>query len=229
MELYSFAKGFKRARKKSGYTQESFVKNFLDEQQHELTSLKTVQNWEQSLAIPEFRTIEKLCEFFNCDIDYLFYRIDQKTHDIQYIHEYTGLSEKAIEQLHWLYHSGSPNLRDNIVSLNYLIESLKFSVSLLQDVTKFIFKYQDYEQGQKLYKDEQKRRPQISNDDILGAMKIMDEYEPLINSKKLSELAEKKEVALWHMTTRFSDIVTQIAQSYFQNLKEKKTRNPFKD
>ncbi len=222
MKLYSFAKGFKRARKESGYTQESFVKNFLDEQQHELTSLKTVQNWEQNLTIPEFRTIEKLCDFFNCDIDYLFYRIDQKTHDIKYIHEYTGLSERAIEQLHGLYHSGSPNLKNNIVSLNHLIEKNIFSVSLLGDITKYIFKYCDYEKGKKLYEEEQQKAPKVSNDNILEAIKIMDEYKPLITSKKLSELTEKKEVALWRMTNRFSDIVTQITQSLFLESQNRK-------
>lgn len=222
MKLYSFAKGFKRARKKSGYTQESFVKNFLDEQQNELTSLKTVQNWEQNLTIPEFKTIEKLCDFFNCDIDYLFYRIDQKTHDIKYIHEYTGLSERAIEQLHWLYHSGAPDFRNNIVSLNRLIEKNIFSISLLGDITKFIFKYCDYEKGKKLYEEEQQKASKVSNDNILETIKIMDEYEPLITRNTLSELNEKKEVALWRMTTRFSDIITQIAQSLFSTLQNTK-------
>ena len=40
-----------------------------------------------------------LCDFYDCDLDYLTGRIDCKTHDIQFIHEKTGLSEKAIEKL----------------------------------------------------------------------------------------------------------------------------------
>ena len=39
------------------------------------------------------------CTFFGCSSDYLFGIIDCKTHDRQFIHEYTGLSEIAISKL----------------------------------------------------------------------------------------------------------------------------------
>ena len=99
MKLYSFAKGFKRARKNAGYTQESFVQSFLDGERHEITTLGTVRNWEQGRAVPEIITIQQLCEFFGCDMDYLFNRIECKNHNIDFIHEYTGLSEEAINTL----------------------------------------------------------------------------------------------------------------------------------
>ncbi len=99
METYSFAKGFKRARKNAGYTQESFVQSFLDRERHEITTLGTVRNWEQNRAVPEITTIQQLCEFFDCDMDYLFNRIECKNHNVDFIHEYTGLSEEAINTL----------------------------------------------------------------------------------------------------------------------------------
>ena len=40
-----------------------------------------------------------LTELYHCDLDYLTGRLDQKTHDLQFIHDQTGLSEKAIEKL----------------------------------------------------------------------------------------------------------------------------------
>lgn len=40
-----------------------------------------------------------LAEIYDCDLDYLTGRLDQKTHDLQFIHDQTGLSEKAIEKL----------------------------------------------------------------------------------------------------------------------------------
>lgn len=96
-KLYSFkedfSKGFKRARKKAGYTQQKFVDEFKN------VTIETVRNWEQGRNVPELETIYKICEFLNCDIDYLFARIDYKKHEFKYISEITGLSEKSIEML----------------------------------------------------------------------------------------------------------------------------------
>ncbi|MCC8060733.1 MAG: helix-turn-helix transcriptional regulator [Clostridiales bacterium] len=98
MKLRSFKDGLKRARKskksKNGkpYTQETFAEEFN-------VSVDTVKNWEQGRVFPSVETIIELCDFFNCDMDYLFGTIDCKTHDLQFIHDKTGLSEKAIETL----------------------------------------------------------------------------------------------------------------------------------
>lgn len=62
-------------------------------------SLKTVMNWEQGQAIPSLETLMELADLYHCDLDYLTGRMDQKTHDLQFIHDQTGLSEKAIEKL----------------------------------------------------------------------------------------------------------------------------------
>lgn len=87
-----FKKGFKKARKASGYTQTSFAEKFN-------VSIDTVRNWEQGRNVPEIETLEKLCDFFQCDMGYLFGEIDCKTHNIQFIQDYTGLSERSINIL----------------------------------------------------------------------------------------------------------------------------------
>ncbi len=133
MKLYNFAVGFKRARKEAGYTQESFVKSFLNQEQHEITSLKSVRNWEQGLAVPEIKTIEKLCLFFKCDMDYLFGNINCKTHDKQFIHDYTGLSERAIDKLEY-YNS---HLHEYTEALDILLASANFE-SALSKVKKYM-------------------------------------------------------------------------------------------
>ena len=92
MKLYSFSKGLKRARKAAGFTQESFANEFN-------VSLKTIQNWEQNACTPNSKDLIALCKFFNCDMDYLFHNIDCKTHDLEFIHEQTGLTEDAIKSL----------------------------------------------------------------------------------------------------------------------------------
>lgn len=92
-ELHSFASGFKavfkREREKAGYTQKSFAESFD-------VSLDTVRNWEQGRKVPEIKTIERLCAEFGCEPDYLLGRMQNSTHDIQFICQQTGLSEDAV-------------------------------------------------------------------------------------------------------------------------------------
>lgn len=96
--LSNFGKSLKAARKKRGLkTQQKFVEE-LENYGFPIT-LATVRNWEQGKTYPEMTTLNILCDFFDCDMDYLFGRISCKTHDIQFIHDYTGLDESAIEVL----------------------------------------------------------------------------------------------------------------------------------
>ena len=90
--LYCFGDMLKKLRKESGLSQTQFAKNFN-------VSLDAVKNWEQHYNIPEMECIMKLCEYFQCDIDFLFGRIEKKTNNIQFIHDKTGLSENVIELL----------------------------------------------------------------------------------------------------------------------------------
>ena len=92
MRLYSLKEGLKRARKGAGLTQEGLA-------QAMGVHIKTVMNWEQGIAEPSLGTLMDLTELYHCDLDYLTGRLDQKTHDLQFIHDQTGLSEKAIEKL----------------------------------------------------------------------------------------------------------------------------------
>lgn len=85
-------------------------------------SLKTVMNWEQGQAIPSVETLMKLAELYHCDLDYLTGRIDQKTHDLQFIHDQTGLSEKAIKRLQELpYYTDILSLIIEDIGSEYLI------------------------------------------------------------------------------------------------------------
>jgi transcriptional regulator with XRE-family HTH domain len=90
--LYSLKEGLKRARKEAGLTQAQLAEKYG-------VHIKTVMNWEQGIAEPSLGTLMDLTELYHCDLDYLTGRLDQKTHDLQFIHDQTGLSEKAIEKL----------------------------------------------------------------------------------------------------------------------------------
>ena len=64
-------------------------------------SLKTVQGWEkkENPKLPTLENLIAICELFGFDLDYFTGRLEQPTHDIQFIHEKTGLSVEAIRKL----------------------------------------------------------------------------------------------------------------------------------
>lgn len=62
-------------------------------------SLDAVRSWEQGYQPPETANLFKIVEKLDCDLDYLTGRIDRTRHDIQFIHDKTGLSEGAIRKL----------------------------------------------------------------------------------------------------------------------------------
>lgn len=125
--IFSFKDGFKRARKKGGYTQKSFAEKFN-------ISIETVRNWEQGRNVPEMETLEKLCNFFQCGVDYLLGNIECETHDKQFIHDYTGLSEDTIDKL------------NNHISFEWFSDILDKLISMMtfEYVLFHIFKYIDW-------------------------------------------------------------------------------------
>lgn len=60
----------------------------------------TIQSWEQGKSTPTAEALANICDLLNCDADYLLGRIEQRTHDINDAHRFTGLSAEALEQLH---------------------------------------------------------------------------------------------------------------------------------
>ena len=58
----------------------------------------TYRKWEEG-TIPDACMLLKFCEFFHCDLDYLFGRIDTTTHAIEVIEKETGLSVPAIKRI----------------------------------------------------------------------------------------------------------------------------------
>ena len=93
-------KGLKRVRKqiwnekknRMGINQSQFAKKIG-------VSLETVRNWEQGKRRPSLEQMEIICNTVNCDIDYLFGKIETLTHDTAFICDKTGLSEKAVQIL----------------------------------------------------------------------------------------------------------------------------------
>ena len=89
------AKRIKEIRIRHGYKSKQAFADALD------TSLNNVKGWENEKK-PVYPGTDKLlamCDLFDCDLDYLTGRISETTHDIHFVSEYTGLSEKAIKKI----------------------------------------------------------------------------------------------------------------------------------
>ncbi len=116
----NFGRGLKKARKRAGYkTQPDFAKSY-----HR--SIDTVQNWEQGKFKPRLDEFLDLCQFFNCDADYLLDTLDERTHEIDYICKYTGLSSDAVEALHHLSKSAKPENKRTLTFLNRALSKLDY-------------------------------------------------------------------------------------------------------
>ena len=58
------------------------------------------RNWINGANCPRtMKDVLMLCNALKCDLDYFFTDMPCTTHDIQFIHDYTGLSQGAIERL----------------------------------------------------------------------------------------------------------------------------------
>lgn len=136
--LRSFKDGFKRARRNAKdrngkrYTQESFAEAFG-------VSVDTVKNWEQGRTAPSIDILIELCDFFECDMDYLFGTLDCKTHDMQFIHNKTGLSEEAINELMYIKTLNDIVVEDtDLPTINALIEQLGEPKSVIRWITAYL-------------------------------------------------------------------------------------------
>ena len=87
-------------------------------------SLDAVRSWEQGYQPPETANLFKIVEKLDCDLDYLTGRIECKTHDLQFIHDQTGLSEKAIKKLQRI--AFTDRATGNSQALSFMIEDPDF-------------------------------------------------------------------------------------------------------
>lgn len=114
--LRSFSSGLKRARKESKdtsgkkYTQYSFADEFG-------VSFDTVKNWEQGRNSPHVNTLVELCDFFHCDMGYLFCEYSEKHHIVADIQKETGLEPNVIQII--------LNMKNSFLKLSILNELLQ--------------------------------------------------------------------------------------------------------
>lgn len=173
----------------------------------------TVQSWEQGKSTPSAEVLANICDLLECDADYLLGRINQRTHDLDNAHRYTGLSTAALEQLHEYRENLAvePNWEE-IVDLQenwrmhkyykafglYLIDELltgskshKLSAGVLDNLFKMI-----YEEGVGVDKNDYR-----DDDDT--------EYPSTEQEREIwaAQCRERIDIAVFHLTSNIRDIL----------------------
>ena len=118
-----------------------FQRKKLEKKQNEICEiigrdLTTYRKWEKGYDRPDCEVLVQLSEMYGVSTDYLLGRIDEKDHDIKFIHDYTGLDGNAIEELHNYDSNEQHTLSGLIVSAYFRhfllqIERLAWSVDAL--------------------------------------------------------------------------------------------------
>lgn len=209
LHIFSFKTGFKRARKNAGYTQKTFSEKFG-------ISIETVKNWEQGRNVPEIETIEKLCGFFDCDIDYLFNTIDCRNHDLQFIHQYTGLSEVAIKQLHHFttYRQGKVRL----AIIDYFLQDAKFSFGLIDNINEYYSRYDYFSIGKEQYFRESEQLNNLAGDNLIKMIELQEsgKFVQSVNKHELTERKNAKDAAQFRIIKLFDDILENLVEYFYQ-------------
>lgn len=107
------------------------------------TIYNTLRNWHQGKGNPTLEKLIRICDILECDIDFLLGRIDNRTHNTEYICDTIGLTEDSIEKLKKLmtYETGQKRLH----IINLLLSNTNF--------THFYFdKLLQYQKYKKSYK-----------------------------------------------------------------------------
>lgn len=87
------ARRIKEAREASGYTLAQVAESCGVQQ------YQTISKWEKGNTVPSLENLLKLCGLFNCELGYLLGEHEGRTRAATDIHEMTGLSFRAIDEL----------------------------------------------------------------------------------------------------------------------------------
>lgn len=220
MNIIVFSERLRECRKRKYSSQQAFADAYMEKygmirvgkKSTDHNMFGTVQSWEQGKSTPTAEVLINICNLLDCDADYLLGRIGQRTHDITDAHRYTGLSPKALEQLHEYRENlaAYPNWEE-IVNLEenwaihpyyqafglYLVDELltgsanhKLSAGVLDNLFKMI-----YEEG-----------IGVDKNDYLDED---DEYHSTEQERELwaAQCRERIDVAVFHLTSNIRDIL----------------------
>lgn len=151
------------------------------------------------------------CEEFGCSISYLLGEYEAHTYDLEFIHEKTGLSESAINQLY-----NFNNIRHAI--LNALLEDIRFSYDLFNDINSCYSKYYNLKEGHIQYQKERDYKESLTNGDIFKEMQLLENgtLSSTISRQQLAERDEAYQAARFRIQKKFDNIIELLLKYFYE-------------
>lgn len=173
-------------------------------------AVRKMRQWLSGEAIPEHYTLIRLCdkECLNCSLDFLFGRIECTKHDIQFIHDETGLSEGAIKKLMFInkelksYDTGKIML----FILSRLIENGDFSINLMSDINNCFDKLMNYTIKKQVIEELHKE----SGGDIIKEIQLRQTKKYKNTNNNLKDLEDLKDLNIYHTQNHFLRILNDF-------------------
>lgn len=208
LHTFSFKIGFKRVRKESGYTQQSFSDKFG-------ISIETVKNWEQGRNVPELDTIYKLCDFFNCDMDYLFDNISCKTHDTQFIQDTLGLSYNTIKHIISLNEDNDSFICIPII--DHLLGKTEFTHFLMKQINEYYHKYEIFREADYTYNEESNEIQKKYGNNVIAIKEATDsgEINRSVSRHDLAKYQDIAEAKHFKIQKEFDNILIDLVKYYY--------------
>ena len=152
--------------------------------------------------------------FFGCSSDYLFGFIDCQTHDIQFIQNYIGLSEDAINNLKFIQKLNNGEIF--LFILSRLIENRDFSINLMNEINNCFEKYYYYDSKKKL----SDALNAESGDDIIKFSELLnsEEYKNVLSRKQIEELRDAKDSKIYRTHVHFLNILDSFLSNRIKEL-----------
>ena len=176
---------------------------------------RTIKNWESGQNEPDYDTLIKLCRELNCSSDYLLGLEECTNKHSQFIHEYTGISESAINQLHKFttYKQGAVRL----AIIDFLLCDTYFSISLTDRINNYYEKYDYFESEKKRYFEESKILHDLAGDNILKEIELREsgEFTPTIDRHKLAERESSRDAARFRVQKEFDNIIGNLIKHFY--------------
>lgn len=156
------------------------------------------------------------CTFFGCSSDYLFGFIDCQTHDIQFIQNYIGLSEDAINDLKLIQNINKGDIY--LFILSRLIENRDFSINLMSEINNCFEKFYYYDNKKKL----SDALNAESGDDIVKFFELAnsEKYKNILSRKQIEELRDAKDSKVYRTQIHFLNILDSFLSERIKELNE---------
>lgn len=182
---------------------------------------RTVKNWESGDCEPDLKTITQICIVLRCSSDYLLGLDSCTTKNAQFIHDYTGLSEDALNTLRFIKKLNMGKIF--LYILSRLIENRDFSCNLMSEINSCFEKYYSYDNNQKLLDSLDAE----SGDDIIKYYELInsDKYQNIPSRKQIEELRDAKDSKIYRTHVHFLKILDSFLSNRIKELNQAPNTN----